>query len=644
MTLTDIINKYPFCKQASSARYDKACREWARREKLRTGDKNGDFKITEKPRAEYPRPQMERSNFDILNGSWDYAVISASEYVRKGGRVDKTDGKILVPFSPECDASGVGRILDRNEVLIYRTSFNFAGRGKILLHFEAVDEKCEVFVNGVSQGVHEGGYLPFYFDVTSACREGANALEVHVVDFSDSCPAPKGKQTLSRGGIWYTPQSGIWGTVWTETVPENYIENVVCLPDPGGAQVNINITACGDIGEVTIKIYDEGREIISAKGAAGDNVIKLGAIKEWSPSSPFLYNVLIKSESDSVRTYFAMRKIELVTDMRGYKRVKLNGEYIFQSGVLDQGYYPESMLTPPSDRAMINDIQTMKDCGFNMIRKHIKIEPARWYYHCDRLGMLVWQDMVSGGDKYNFAVIGALPFAGVMLDDTRHYKAFARADEKERENYKKFVGDTVKYLRCFPSIVLWCIFNEGWGQFDSVAMTDYVRSIDDTRLIDSVSGWHDQGAQYYDFKSYHIYFRKFRMPKKEKRCVILSEFGGYSMPVKGHMQMPHKIFGYKIFRDEKTLRESIDKLYTREVVPAIGQGLCASVYTQLSDVEEEINGILTYDRKVNKAGRELLNNINDRLYFEHEAYTTHADRQAEEELAAKEEEKDPFEE
>ena len=401
MTLTDIINKYPFCKQASSARYDKACREWARREKLRTGDKNGDFKITEKPRAEYPRPQMERSNFDILNGSWDYAVISASEYVRKGGRVDKTDGKILVPFSPECDASGVGRILDRNEVLIYRTSFNFAGRGKILLHFEAVDEKCEVFVNGVSQGVHEGGYLPFYFDVTSACREGANALEVHVVDFSDSCPAPKGKQTLSRGGIWYTPQSGIWGTVWTETVPENYIENVVCLPDPGGAQVNINITACGDIGEVTIKIYDEGREIISAKGAAGDNVVKLGAIKEWSPSSPFLYKVLIKSESDSVRTYFAMRKIELVTDMRGYKRVKLNGEYIFQSGVLDQGYYPESMLTPPSDRAMINDIQTMKDCGFNMIRKHIKIEPARWYYHCDRLGMLVWQDMVSGGDKYN---------------------------------------------------------------------------------------------------------------------------------------------------------------------------------------------------------------------------------------------------
>ena len=418
----------------------------------------------------------------------------------------------------------------------------------------------------------------------------------------------------------------------------------MCLPDPDGAQVNINITACGDIGEVTIKIYDEGREIISAKGAAGDNVVKLGAIKEWSPSSPFLYKVLIKSESDSVRTYFAMRKIELVTDMRGYRRVKLNGEYIFQSGVLDQGYYPESMLTPPSDRAMINDIQTMKDCGFNMIRKHIKIEPARWYYHCDRLGMLVWQDMVSGGDKYNFAVIGALPFAGVMLDDTRHYKAFARADEKERENYKKFVGDTVKYLRCFPSIVLWCIFNEGWGQFDSVAMTDYVRSIDDTRLIDSVSGWHDQGAQHFDFKSYHIYFRKFRMPKKEKRCVILSEFGGYSMPVKGHMQMPHKIFGYKIFRDEKTLRENIDKLYTREVVPAIGQGLCASVYTQLSDVEEEINGILTYDRKVNKAGRELLNNINDRLYFEHEAYTTHADRQAEEELAAKEEEKDPFEE
>ena len=622
MTLTEIIGKYPFCKQASSSRYDKACRQWARRVKLSTGDENGDFKITEKPRAEYPRPQMERSNFDVLNGSWDYTVISASEYVRKGGRTDKTTGKILVPFSPECDASGVGRILDRNEVLIYKTTFKYGGRDRILLHFDAVDEKCEVIVNGVSFGVHEGGYLPFYYDVTGACKHGDNALEVHVVDFSDSVPVPKGKQTLSRGGIWYTPQSGIWGTVWTETVPENYIENAVCFADPDAAAVNVNVTAYGDIGELTIKIYDEGKEIACVQGAAGDNVIKLGAVKMWSPDSPFLYKVLIKSESDSVRTYFAMRKIELVTDMRGYKRVKLNGEYIFQSGVLDQGYYPEGMLTPPSDRAMINDIRAMKDCGFNMIRKHIKIEPARWYYHCDRLGMLVWQDMVSGGDKYNFAVIGALPFVGIMLDDTKRYKAFARADKQERENYKKFVGDTVKYLRGFPSIVLWCIFNEGWGQFDSVAMTDYVRGIDDTRLIDSVSGWHDQGRQYYDFKSYHIYFRKFRMPKDEKRCVVLSEFGGYSMPVKEHMQMPHKIFGYKIFRDQDELRENIDKLYTREVVPAIQQGLCASVYTQLSDVEEEINGILTYDRKVNKAGRELLNNIKDRLYFEHAAYTT----------------------
>ena len=642
MTLTEIIGKYPFCKQASSSRYDKACRQWARRVKLSTGDENGDFKITEKPRAEYPRPQMERSNFDVLNGSWDYTVISASEYVRKGGRTDKTTGKILVPFSPECDASGVGRILDRNEVLIYKTTFKYGGRDRILLHFDAVDEKCEVIVNGVSFGVHEGGYLPFYYDVTGACKHGDNALEVHVVDFSDSVPVPKGKQTLSRGGIWYTPQSGIWGTVWTETVPENYIENAVCFADPDDAAVNVNVTACGDIGGLTIKIYDEGKEIACVQGAAGDNVIKLGAVKMWSPDSPFLYKVLIKSESDSVRTYFAMRKIELVTDMRGYKRVKLNGEYIFQSGVLDQGYYPEGMLTPPSDRAMINDIRAMKDCGFNMIRKHIKIEPARWYYHCDRLGMLVWQDMVSGGDKYNFAVIGALPFVGIMLDDTKRYKAFARADKQERENYKKFVGDTVKYLRCFPSIVLWCIFNEGWGQFDSVAMTDYVRGIDDTRLIDSVSGWHDQGRQYYDFKSYHIYFRKFRMPKDEKRCVVLSEFGGYSMPVKEHMQMPHKIFGYKIFRDQDELRENIDKLYTREVVPAIQQGLCASVYTQLSDVEEEINGILTYDRKVNKAGRELLNNINDRLYFEHAAYTTDYDRRIEEDIAKKEDGKDPF--
>ena len=642
MTLVDIINRYPFCKQASGGRYDRAQRQWDRRVKLTTGDESGDFKITEKPRAEYPRPQMERSNFNILNGKWEYGIISAAEYVRKKGRTDIRTGEILVPFSPECDASGVGRILDKNEVLIYRTSFKFEGRGRILLHFEAVDEKCEVFVNGISQGVHEGGYLPFTFDVTGACKAGDNALEVHVVDFTDALPVPRGKQTLSRGGIWYTPQSGIWGTVWTEEVPQNYIKSVMCTADPDAAEVNICVSVCGQVEDVNIKIYDEGTEILSFKGKAGENVIKLGAIKLWSPSSPFLYNASVRAGEDSVRTYFAMRKVELVTDSRGYKRVMLNGEYIFQSGVLDQGYYPESMLTPPSDRAMINDIQKMKDCGFNMIRKHIKIEPARWYYHCDRLGMLVWQDMVSGGGKYNFAVIGALPFVGIMLDDAKHYKAFAREDEEERARYKQFVGDTVNYLRFFPSIVLWCIFNEGWGQFDSVAMTEYVRSLDPTRLIDSVSGWHDQGKEHFDFKSYHIYFRKFRMPKDEKRCVILSEFGGYSMPVEGHMQMPHKIFGYKIFRDEGKLRESIDKLYTREVIPAISQGLCASVYTQLSDVEEEINGILTYDRKVNKAGRELMNNINDRLYFEHEAYTTAYDRRDEESRAQSEEGASPF--
>ena len=642
MTLIDIIKENSFCFQPSGSRYFKAQRQWDRRVKLTTGNEREDFAVGEKPRAEYPRPQMERMQFEVLNGYWDYGVISASEYVRLNGKTDISAGRILVPFSPECDASGVGRIIDANEVLIFRTSFAYKGGERILLHFDAVDEKCEVFVNGVSLGVHEGGYLPFYFDATKACKKGENALEVHVADFTDRSPAPKGKQTLSRGGIWYTPQAGIWGTVWTEEVPGNYIKDVVCYADPDTGEVNVNVTPCGELGELTVKIYDEGKEIACARGGAGDNVIKLGAVKLWSPDSPFLYKVQVKSEQDTVRTYFAMRKVELCTDARGFKRVKLNGEYVFQSGVLDQGYYPEGMLTPPSDRAMINDIQAMKDCGFNMIRKHIKIEPARWYYHCDRLGMLVWQDMVSGGDKYNFAVIGALPFVGIMLDDTKRYKAFGRANAAERANYKNFVGETVQYLKRFPSIILWCIFNEGWGQFDSVAMTEYVRSLDNTRLIDSVSGWHDQGRQYYDFKSYHIYFRKFRMPKDEKRCVILSEFGGYSMPVQGHMQMPHKIFGYKIFREQDALRENIDKLYTREVIPAVQQGLCAAVYTQLSDVEEEINGILTYDRKVNKAGRELLNNINRRLYFEHAAYTTEYDRRVEEDLAKKEEGKDPF--
>ncbi|MDE6551328.1 MAG: glycoside hydrolase family 2 [Clostridia bacterium] len=563
---------------------------------------------------------MERGGYTCLNGMWNYAIISCREYVRKNGVINNFHGKIMVPFSPECDLSGVGKILNYNETLIYDTSFRASGRGRIILHLDAVDNICEVFVNGKSVCLHQGGYLPVIADITDYAEAGDNNLQVHVLDFTDKSYAPKGKQTLRRGGIWYAPCSGIWGSAWIEEVPDVYIKDICCIPDCDASEVNVRLKFSGEVSRAEIRVYDDGKEIAVAKAQEGDNIIKLGSFTYWSPDNPKLYTLSVTAGEDKIKSYFGMRKIELALDAKGIKRIKLNGEFIFMSGVLDQGYFPETMLTPPSDRAMINDIVKMKQAGFNTIRKHIKIEPLRWYWHCDRLGMLVWQDMVSGGGRYSLPVIAVLPFIGVMLDDTKNYKAFARPSADDRAEYKKFTGETVEYLSTFPSIVMWCIFNEGWGQFDSVEVTKYVQSIDSTRLIDSVSGWHDQGKDSSDFKSLHIYFRKVKMPRKEERCVILSEFGGYSMPVEGHMQMPHKLFGYKIYKDADTLRKSITKLYDYQVTPYIESGLCAAIYTQLSDVEEEINGILTYDRKVNKAG-DLFKSINDRLYFEHAVHT-----------------------
>ncbi|MDE5618879.1 MAG: glycoside hydrolase family 2 [Clostridia bacterium] len=563
---------------------------------------------------------MERGGYTCLNGKWQYAIVSCKEYVSRCGNITRFQGEILVPFSPECDLSGVDAILNYNEVLIYKRSFRVSGKGRVILHLDAVDNICEVFVGGRSVCVHKGGYLPVIADITDYIVQGDNELQVHVVDFTDKSYDPKGKQTLRRGGIWYTPQSGIWGSVWIEEVPDVYVTDLKCLPNFDDSSVNIAFTMNKEVDGAKITIYDDGKQIICVDAGAGDNIIKLDSFIPWSPENPKLYTVSLTAGEDKVKSYFGMRKIELAKDAKGITRVMLNNKFIFQSGVLDQGYYPESMLTPPSDEAMLNDILQMKRSGFNMIRKHIKIEPLRWYYHCDRLGMLVWQDMVSGGGRYKLPVIAVLPFVGIMLDDTKRYKAFSRDRLDDRKEYKLFVGDTLSHLSGFVSIVLWCIYNEGWGQFDSVAMTDYVRSIDNTRLIDSVSGWHDQGKDSSDFKSLHIYFRKVKMPRKEKRCVILSEFGGYSMPVEGHMQMPDKLFGYKIFKDADTLCENIKKLYDYQVTPFIEQGLCASVYTQLSDVEEEINGILTYDRKVNKTG-ELFKEINKRLYFESDAHT-----------------------
>ncbi len=549
------------------------------------------FAPSECPLSEQPRPQFAREGVTVLNGYWDYAIIKSGE--RLGGY----DGKILVPFSPEFSASGVGHILMPDEELCYRRSFTLERvPAHLLLHFDAVDEHACVIVNGKVVGQHPGGYLPFSFDIAPLVQEGENELCVRVTDPTDTAGQPRGKQTLSPGGIWYTPQSGIWQTVWLEALPERYIPSVKITPDIDAGAVHFAFPVDG----VCVTVFD-GNERYFTVAEHGEATVRLENARLWSPEDPQLYSVVFTYGDDRVESYFAMRKFSIVTDSHGHKRLALNNEPYFHNGVLDQGYFPESGLTPPSDEAMVNDILAVKGLGMNMLRKHIKTEPMRFYYHCDRLGMLVWQDIVSGGRDYSFPIIAALPFIGIHLKDTkRNYRRFKRESAEDREAFVTFAKETVAHFYNVPSIALYTVFNEGWGQFESEALTEALREIDDTRTYDSVSGWHDQGKGTSALKSYHIYYKKFRMPKREERCVVLSEFGGYSLPVQGHMFTPGKLFGYRMYKTKEELQAAVRGLYDTEVLPAVKEGLSAAVYTQLSDVEEEINGILTYDRRENK--------------------------------------------
>ena len=549
------------------------------------------FTPSECPLVEHPRPQFARKGVTVLNGYWDYAIRKC------GAAREGYDGKILVPFSPEFAASGVSHVLLPDEVLYYRRTISLDRvPAHLLLHFDAVDECATVAVNGRTVGEHRGGYLPFSFDIAPFVREGENELTVTVTDPTDTKGAPRGKQTLFPGGIWYTPQSGIWQTVWMEALPEGYIPSVKITPDIDAGEVRFAFPVDG----VCVTVYD-GNERYFTIAEGGEAVVRLKHPKLWSPEEPHLYRVTFARGEDRVESYFAMRKFSIVEDSRGHKRLALNNKPYVHNGVLDQGYFPESGLTPPSDEAMVNDILAVKGLGMNMLRKHIKTEPMRFYYHCDRLGMLVWQDLVSGGRDYSFPIIAALPFVGIHLKDGKaNYRRFRREDAGEREDFFAFAKELVEHYYNVPSIALYTVFNEGWGQFESEELTAILKEIDPTRTYDSVSGWHDQGKGTSELKSYHIYYKKFRMPKREERCVVLSEFGGYSLPVDGHMFTPGKLFGYRMYKTGAELQAAVRALYDTEVLPAVKAGLSATVYTQLSDVEEEINGILTYDRRVNK--------------------------------------------
>lgn len=549
------------------------------------------------PLSEYPRPQFKRNSFMNLNGAWK------CEFTNTGKLPGNYSYDILVPFSPETPLSGVGRVLKPEEYLHYERYFEIPSdfnKGRVFIHFGAVDQVCEVFVNGFSVGRHTGGYTPFTFEITEHIKEGQNRLNVTVRDFSDTAEYSRGKQKFHRGGIWYSPQSGIWQTVWLESTPQTYIKSVKITPDYDLEQVRFDFDAGA---EVLTSVYDGDTLIAETK----ENIVKLPNFKSWSPEDPFLYTVTFACGKDRVSSYFGMRKFSTGTDENGMERLFLNNKPYFHNGLLDQGYYPDGFLTPPSNVAMEFDVKTTKKMGFNMLRKHIKIEPMLWYHYCDVNGILVWQDMVNGGGRYGLE-ISVLPFIGINLDDT-NYKTFKRTDAAQRQSYYNELKEMLDALYNCPCIAMWVPFNEGWGQFDSAKAYDFIKNYDATRTVDSASGWHDRGVT--DVISKHIYFTPIKV-KKGGRPYVLSEFGGFSHRVKGHT-FNHKMFGYKIYGSRESLANAYKKTFEKVIIPQIKTGLSATVYTQLTDVEDELNGLLTYDRKIEKIPADLLKNINERV-------------------------------
>ena len=553
--------------------------------------------------TEYPRPQMRRNSYLNLNGRWEYAITDSDESPRRW------DGTILVPFSPESALSGVGRSLQPGQALWYRREVIvpqgfIPADGRLLLHFGAVDQEAAVYWNGRLLGRHMGGYNAFTLDATDALGP-RNSLVVRVHDDTDASFHSRGKQKTRRGGIWYTPQSGIWQTVWMEAVPRHYIESLRIVPLFDQSAVEVMVRCSQPLQcEATV----DGRTVPFTSGEPAR--IPMPDFRAWSPEDPYLYDLSVTLGEDRVESYFGMRKMEVRADRGGVKRLFLNGEPYFQSGLLDQGYWPDGLYTAPSDEALIYDIQTAKAMGFNLLRKHIKVEPMRWYYHCDRLGMLVWQDMPSGGGKYRFSTITLPLVTGIHRRDN-HYRAFARASSQGRGEYMDELEEMVGQLFNAPSVVLWVPFNEGWGQFDSTLVMERLRALDPTRPVDPASGWHDQGAG--ELRSLHVYFKPFRFRRDRRgRALALSEFGGYNLRVDGHC-FNQKDYGYRRLPDAAALWRDFSRLYEREVLPAVPRGLCASVYTQLSDVEDELNGLMTYDRRVVKLDADEVRELNERL-------------------------------
>ena len=590
---------------------------------------------------EYPRPNLVRDSYFNLNGEWE-CRINESE------TADFYDETIIVPFSPESMLSGVGKIVMPHQRLHYRKKFTLPEgfkKSRVLLHFGAVDQECSVFVNGIRVGGHKGGYLPFHFDITDSLRQGENELTLSVTDRTEQSPHARGKQKLQKKGkyasLFYTPQSGIWKTVWMESVEKAYIEDVRITPLYDDSSVRFEITvlnACktsgaetsggkasgGETsGTVSLAVLDRGGEIGQAEITVRQEKeikkvisqeIKLDGFKPWTPDTPHLYDVIIRYGEDEVRSYFGMRKLSTGRDGKGILRFFLNNKPYFFNGILDQGYWPESLMTAPSDEALVYDIIKLKEMGYNTIRKHVKIEAERFYYHCDRLGMMVWQDMPNGGGEYNMVFVTHLPnasdrFARGVSD--RHYGIFKRKDGEGRRQYYTDLKNMVSTLYNYPSIAVWVPFNEGWGQFDAAKATKEVREIDSGRLINEACCWFDQGGG--DMYSIHNYRHKLKVKPQQDRVVALTEYGGYAYPVEEHLSCK-KEFGYQHYHSTEELTQNYKRLWEEEIYPNLQYGLCSAIYTQTSDIEEEINGVLTYDREIVKLDEDQVKEMNDKLY------------------------------
>lgn len=560
--------------------------------------------VTEKPRQEYPRPQFKRNSYLNLNGIWNYSISN-------GETKNGYDGTILVPYSPETMLSGVMKTVHPEDTLFYKKRFTVPKgfiKDKTLLHFESVDYECTVTLNGKAAGWHRGGFLPFTIDVTAFLKPGENTIEVTVKDPTDTSFGSRGKQTLKPGTIWYPPQSGIWDTVWLESVNTGYIEDITVIPDIDNDQLKLTVITKSPV--FNYRIYkNEKKEIIKEDKNQMTNTeiqIPLTDYELWSPENPNLYYLEIETKTDTVETYFGMRKFTVDT-YNGIRRLFLNNKPYFHNGVLDQGYWPDGGLTAPTDEALLYDLKMIKDMGFNMVRKHIKIESRRFYYYCDKLGLLVWQDLVNGGSKYNPFVIGILPFIHINIKDN-NYSLFSRKDKESRYEFERELEETYALLKNTVSLAMWVPFNEGWGQFDSDRISEKLAELDKTRTIDRVSGWHDQKTG--DFISQHIYFTPIKVPK-DKRCFLLSEYGGFSKVTLKHMKKSIP-FGYRIYFTKKSLERAFEKLIKEKIEKNINNGLSAAVYTQVSDVEGEINGLITYDRMVEKLDRDFVKKLNEK--------------------------------